>query len=55
MGAKNILNNLAETASNLYAKNLLNFVENLYNKEKKDIHLNLDDEIISKTLINKEL
>ena len=55
MGAKNILNNLAETASNLYAKNLLNFVENLYNKEKKDVHLNLDDEIISKTLINKEL
>ena len=41
MGAKNILNNLAITASNLYAKNLFNFVNNLYDKEKKDIHINL--------------
>jgi len=55
MGSKNILNNLALTASNLYAKNLFNFVKNLYNTEKKGIHINLDDEIISKTLISKEL
>ena len=55
MGAKNILNNLALSASNLYAKNLFSFVNNLYNKEKKDIDINLKDEIISKTLINKEL
>ena len=55
MGAKNILNNLALTASNLYAKNLFNFVNNLYDKDKKDFHINEDDEIISKTLINKEL
>ena len=55
MGSKNILNNLALTASNLYAKNLFNFVNNLYNKEKKDIYINLEDEIIGKTLINKEL
>jgi len=55
MGSKNILNNLASTASNLYAKNLYNFVNNLYSKEKKDIYINLEDEIINKTLINKEL
>jgi len=55
MGAKNILNNLALSASNLYAKNLFSFVNNLYNKEKKDIVLNEEDEIISKTLIKKEL
>ena len=55
MGSRNILNNLALTASNLYSKNLLNFINNLYNKEKKDIYINLKDEIISKTLINKEL
>ena len=55
MGAKNILNNLALTASNLYAKNLFNFVNNLYSKEKKDIYINQEDEIISKTLIVKEL
>ena len=53
MGSKNILNNLALTASNLYAKNLYNFVNNLYSKEKKDIYINLEDEIINKTLINK--
>jgi len=54
MGSKNILNNLALTASNLYARNLFNFVNHLYDKEKKDIYINKDDEIISKTLINKE-
>ena len=55
MGSKNILNNLASTASNLYAKNLYNFVNNLYSKEKKNVYINLEDEIINKTLINKEL
>ena len=55
MGAKNILNNLALTASNLYSKNLFNFINNLYDKEKKDIYIDKEDEIISKTLIDKEL
>ena len=55
VGPKNILNNLALTASSLYAKNLYNFINNLYSKEKKDIHINQEDEIISKTLINKDL
>ena len=55
MGAKNILNNLAITASNLYAKNLFNFVNNLYDSKKKDIYINKEDEIISETLIEKEL
>ena len=55
MGSKNILNNLASTASSLYAKNLCDFVNNLYSKEKKDISINLEDEIINKTLISKEL
>ena len=55
MGAENILNKLALTASNLYAKNLSSFVNNLYNKEKKDVYIDEEDEIISKTLINKEL
>ena len=55
MGAKNILNNLAKTASELYAKNLFNFVNNLYDKKKNDIYINKEDEIISKTLIDKEL
>ena len=55
MGSKNILNSLALTASSLYARNLFNFVNNLYNKDKKDIYINKEDEIINKTLIDKEL
>ena len=51
MGESNILNRLPVSASNLYAKNLYNFVENLYDKEKKNININLEDEIINKTLI----
>jgi NAD(P) transhydrogenase subunit alpha len=55
MGSKNILNNLAISASELYSKNLFNFVNNLYSEEKNDIFVNEKDEIIKKTLINKEL
>ncbi|MDA9631436.1 NAD(P)(+) transhydrogenase (Re/Si-specific) subunit alpha, partial [Candidatus Pelagibacter sp.] len=51
MGESNILNKLATSASNLFAKNVFNFVLNLYDKEKNKISLNLEDEIIEKTLI----
>ncbi len=51
MGERNILNKLPVSASNLYAKNIFNFVENLFDKEKKKININLEDEIISKTLM----
>ena len=51
MGETNILNKLPISASNLYAKNVFNFVANLYDKENKKININLEDEIIEKTLI----
>ena len=51
MGESNILNRLPISASNLYAKNLFNFIENLYDKDQKKININLEDEIIGKTLI----
>ena len=51
MGETNILNKLPASASNLYAKNVYNFVANLYDKENKKININLEDEIIEKTLI----
>jgi len=51
IGERNILNKLPVSASNLYAKNLYNFVLNLYSKEDKKININLEDEIIKKTLI----
>ena len=51
MGETNILNKLPVSASSLYAKNVFNFVSNLYDKENKKININLEDEIIDKTLI----
>ena len=51
MGEKNILNKLPISASNLYAKNLFNFVLNLYDKKNKKISINLEDEIVKKTLV----
>ena len=51
MGERNILNKLPTSSSSLYAKNVFNFVSNLYDKDKKKLNINLDDEIISKTII----
>ena len=51
MGESNILNKLPVSASSLYAKNMFNFVENLFDKENKKINIKLEDEIIEKTLI----
>ena len=51
MGETNILNKLPSSSSNLYAKNVFNFVTNLYDKENNKININLEDEIILKTLI----
>ena len=51
MGESNILNRLPVSASNLYAKNMFNFIENLFDKKNKKININLEDEIIEKTLI----
>jgi NAD(P) transhydrogenase subunit alpha len=51
MGERNILNKLPTSSSSLYAKNVFNFVLNLYDKENKKININLEDEIIEKTII----
>jgi len=51
MGESNILNKLPISASNLYAKNMFNFINNLFDKENKKININLEDEIIKNTLI----
>jgi NAD(P) transhydrogenase subunit alpha len=39
------------SASNLYAKNVFNFISNLYDQENKRLNIDLEDEIIEKTLI----
>ena len=51
IGEINILNKLPVSASNLYSKNMYNFISNLFNKEKKNFEINLEDEIIEKTMV----
>ena len=51
MGDSNILNKLPASASSLYAKNMFNFISNLFNKEKNSFEINLEDEIIEKTKV----
>ena len=51
MGESNILNKLPVSASNLYSKNIFNFINNLFDKEKRSFEINLEDEIIDKTRV----
>ena len=51
LGESNILNKLPKSASNLFAKNVFNFILNLYDKDNKKININYEDEIIDKTLL----
>ena len=48
IGESKILNKLPSSASNLYTKNLFNFVLNLYDKKENKININMEDEIINK-------
>ena len=51
LGEANLLNKLPASSSNLYAKNVFNFVNNLYDKDNNNFKINIEDEIIEKTLI----
>ena len=51
IGESNILNKLPISASSLYAKNMFNFVDNLFDKENNKINVNLEIKSIEKTLI----
>ena len=53
IGVSNLMNKLPLTASSLYAKNLFSFIRNLFSKENKDFNVNLEDEIIEKSLIKE--
>jgi NAD(P) transhydrogenase subunit alpha len=53
VGYTNIAGRLAEVASMLYAKNLLNFLSNLWDAEGKMLKMDSDDEIITSSLITK--
>ncbi len=54
IGYKNILNKLPLSATKLYSKNLYNFFFNLYDKKKKNLNVNLKDEIINKTFVQNK-
>jgi len=53
VGHTNMAGRLAEVASMLYAKNLLNFLSNLWDAEDKMLKMDSDDEIITSSLITK--
>jgi len=51
IGYSNYVSRVAANASELYAKNLFNFVKLLVDKDKKSLNINLEDEIIKSSLI----
>ncbi|HRY06137.1 MAG TPA: Re/Si-specific NAD(P)(+) transhydrogenase subunit alpha [Hyphomicrobiaceae bacterium] len=53
-GPFNYSGRLAFNASNLYARNLLSFLETLIDKKEKVLAVNWDDEIVKGTLVAKE-
>ena len=51
IGFANLAGRIAASASALYAKNLVTFLETMVNKETKTIALNLEDELIKATML----
>ena len=54
VGYRNVPGRLAASASSLYARNLLNFVELLVDKETKALAVNWDDEIVKATALTRD-
>ena len=54
VGHLNVAGRLAASASALYAKNLLTFVETLIDKKEKKLAINWDDEIVKGTLLTRD-
>ena len=54
IGYTNIASRISETASNLLAKNIYNFIDLIYDKENKTIKIDKQDEIIKSVLMNGE-
>jgi NAD(P) transhydrogenase subunit alpha len=53
VGHLNVPGRLAASASALYAKNLLTFVETLIDKKEKKLAVNWDDELVKATLLTR--
>jgi H+-translocating NAD(P) transhydrogenase subunit alpha len=54
VGYLNVPGRLAATASALYAKNLVTFLETMIDKKEKKLSINWDDELIKGTLITRD-
>ena len=55
IGYKNFPGRISESASTLFAKNILNFLEIIYDKVGKKLKIDENDEIIKAVLVNKEI
>lgn len=53
-GPLNLAGTIAVNASSLYAKNLLSFLEIMFDKKEKKLAINWDDELIKGTLVAKD-
>ena len=51
IGTLNMAGKIAATASQLYAKNLLSFLETMIDKDKKTLVVNTEDELVKATLL----
>ncbi len=55
IGYKNVPSRISESASLLLSKNVLNFLESIYDKTNKKLKIDENDEIIKAVYINKEI
>ncbi|MEY4342892.1 MAG: hypothetical protein RL736_688, partial [Pseudomonadota bacterium] len=55
IGYKNFPGRISESASTLFAKNILNFLEIIYDKVGKKLKIDENDEIIKAVYVNKEI
>ncbi|MCC6735372.1 MAG: Re/Si-specific NAD(P)(+) transhydrogenase subunit alpha [Bauldia sp.] len=54
IGFTNVAGRIPSTASSLYARNILAFVETLVDKAKKEVAVNDEDELVKATLLTKD-
>ncbi|PRD42762.1 NAD(P)(+) transhydrogenase (Re/Si-specific) subunit alpha [Phyllobacterium phragmitis] len=54
IGHLNVPGRIAATASQLYARNLVAFVDTMVDKESKTLKINFDDELVKATLLTRD-
>jgi NAD(P) transhydrogenase subunit alpha len=54
VGHLNVPGRLAASASALYAKNLLTFIDTMIDKKEKKLAINWDDELIKATMLTRD-